>query len=399
MSKLLAVSVALALMACGPALRAQDDSSPQPFSPDQLDNLLASVALYPDPLLAQILLAAAFPDQVDAAARFCRAGAPPADIDGEPWDVSVKAVAHYPTVLYMMADGLDWTTALGQAYANQADDVMASVQRLRQEARSAGNLVSTPQQDIEVDDGNIEIWPAQPQFCYLPIYDPGLAFFGSGGVFGGPVVTFSGGYPIGVWLNSDFDWLHRHIYYHGWSVGGGWIFRSRPYIHLSAVYVNDNLKNAVAKRPAPARPVNYANLTRYNSVHPTATYGNARTNSAVSAANSVPPADNVNNKIIERNTNVDDPRIDLFRGRALVAPPVSRAEPERTAPSESSGAFGGQRSKIDEKASSQRGKSSRASRPAPAPRSSGGGSHAGGGGGSHGGGGGGGSHGGGGGRH
>src|ERR1700691_1015945 len=177
MSKGLGVSLVLLLLACALVLRAQDDSSFQSFSPDQLDDLLAPIALYPDPLLAQILLAATFPDQVDEAARFCRGGANPDDIDTQPWDVSVKAVAHYPTVLYMMADGLDWTTALGQAYVNQAADVMASVQRLRQEARNAGNLVTTPQQDVEMDDGDIEIWPAEAQDLYLPVYDPGLVFF------------------------------------------------------------------------------------------------------------------------------------------------------------------------------------------------------------------------------
>jgi uncharacterized membrane protein YgcG len=384
MSKTLAVSLVLSLLTCAPLLTAQDDSAFQPFSPDQLDNLLAPIALYPDPLLAQVLLAATFPDQVDEAARFCRGGANPDDIDTQPWDVSVKAVAHYPTVLYMMADGLDWTTALGQAYVNQTDDVMASVQRLRQEARNAGNLITTPQQDVEVDDGNIEIWPAQPQFCYLPIYDPSLAFFGSGGVFGGPVITFSTGLPIGAWLNYDFDWRHRRIYYHGWSEGRGWVARSRPYIHVNNVYVNKNLKKVAVNRNATARPVNYSNLARYDSVHRDAgvTDGAPR---------------NVNNKVIQRNGNVNDPRIDQYRGRAVdpaeanrpTAPPPA---PERTGNS----AFGANRGNIDTKASSQRGQSSRASRPAPAARSGGGG----GGGGSHaGGGGGGGSHGGGGGRH
>ncbi len=70
-------------------------------------------------------------------------------------------MAHYPTVLYMMADRLDWTTALGQAYVNQSEDVMASVQRLRQEAQAAGNLVTTPQQDVEDNGGYIDIWPAE----------------------------------------------------------------------------------------------------------------------------------------------------------------------------------------------------------------------------------------------
>ncbi|MGA2436405.1 MAG: DUF3300 domain-containing protein, partial [Bryobacteraceae bacterium] len=114
-----------------PLLRGQDGTDNGFFSPDQLDNLAAPVALYPDPLLAQVLLAATFPDQIDEAARFVRANPDPYAIDSQYWDVSVKAVAHYPTVLYMMADKLDWTTALGQAYANQSADVMASVQRLR----------------------------------------------------------------------------------------------------------------------------------------------------------------------------------------------------------------------------------------------------------------------------
>ena len=403
MSKALAVSLVLSLLACAPLLRAQDVSSIQPFSPERLDNLLAPIALYPDPLLAQVLLAATFPDQVDEAARFCRGGANPDDIDTQPWDVSVKAVAHYPTVLYMMADGLDWTTALGQAYVNQSGDVMASVQRLRQEARSAGNLVTTPQQDVEVDDGDIEIWPAQPQYCYLPVYDPGLVFFGSGGVFGGPVVTFGAGFPIGVWLNYDFDWRHRRIYYHGWSEGRGWIARSRLYIHVNNVYVNNNLKNVAVNRSVTTRPVNYGNLTRYNSVHQNVNYGNSRINAGVSNA---APTNNVNNKIIQRNGNVNDPRIDLYRGRAPDQPTAGRPEPNRIAPSapvaspsratERTGnsAFGGNRGSFDAKASSQRGQSSRseASHPAPAARSSGGGGSHGGGGGSHGGGGGGGKH-------
>ena len=399
MSKVLAVSLALSLLACTPMLRAQDDSSAQPFSPEQLDNLLAPVALYPDPLLAQILLAATFPDQVDEAARFCRAGANPDDIDTQPWDVSVKAVAHYPTVLYMMADSLDWTTALGQAYVNQTDDVMASVQRLRQEARNAGNLVTTPQQDVEVDDGDIEIWPAQPQFCYVPVYDPGLVFFGSGGVFGGPVITFSAGFPIGVWLNYDFDWRHRHIYYHGWSDGGGWKGRSRPYIRVNSVYVNNSLKNVAINRSVTTRAVNYGNLTRYNSVHQNVTYGNSRINAG---AGNAEPTNNLNNKIIQRNGNVNDPRIDLYRGRAPDQPTAARSAPDRAVPNapaaappratEGTGnaAFGGNRGNFDAKASSHRGQSSRAeaSHPAPAARSSGGGESHGGGGGSHGGGGG-----------
>ncbi len=92
------------------------------FSPEQLDNLLSPIALYPDPLLAQLLVAATFPDQVEEAARWVR-GSGQEGVDDQNWDVSVKAVAHYPTVIEMMADKIDWTTSLGQAYVNQSTDV------------------------------------------------------------------------------------------------------------------------------------------------------------------------------------------------------------------------------------------------------------------------------------
>jgi len=383
MLKSLTGSLVLSLLACVAVLQAQDDSSIQSFSPEQLDNLLAPIALYPDPLLAQILPAATFPDQIDDAARFCRGGGNPDDIDTQPWDVSVKAVAHYPTVLYVMADSLDWTTALGQAYVNQAGGVMDSVQRLRQEARDVGNLITTPEQDVEIDDGDIEIWPVQPQYFYLPVYDPSLVFFGSGGAFGGPMVTFSAGYPMGVWLNHDFDWHHRRIYYHGWSDGHGWMARSRPYIHINSAYMNDRFKNVTVNRGVTTVAVNYGNLTRYNSVHQDVEFGSRRMETEVSHAT---PSNSVNNKIIQRNGNVNDARIDLYRGRAPEQTPAARPEPNRAAPpaAERAGseAFGGNRGNFGAKASSQRGQSSRAqaAHSAPAARpSGGGGSHGGGG--------------------
>ena len=101
----------------------QQDQGPayENFSRDQLDNLLSPVALYPDPLLAQLFVAATFPDQVEEAARFVR-GNGPNGVDEQDWDVSVRAIAHYPTVIGMMADKIDWTTSLGQAYVNQSTE-------------------------------------------------------------------------------------------------------------------------------------------------------------------------------------------------------------------------------------------------------------------------------------
>lgn len=384
MPKALAVCVVFSFLASVP-LWSQDQPSYQPFSPDELDNLLAPIALYPDPLLAQVLPAATFPDQIDEAARFIRGGADADAVDVQPWDVSVKSVAHYPPVLYMMADQLDWTTALGQAYANQPDDVMASIQRLRQDAENAGNLTTTPQEDVVNNDGFVDIWPAQPNYCYLPIYDPGLVYFGSGGVYGGPVIRFSPAFPIGSWLIYDFDWPHHRLYYHGWSIMNGWVLRAKPYIQANSVYVNPAYRNVAVNRGVSARPVIYSNLARYDSVHRNATFDRAG-----SGAGS---PENVNNKIIQRNINVNDTRLGTYRGRSPEAPaPVEQAaaparEPERTG----NAAFGENRSSFGAQAASERGQTSRASRPAPAPKASGGGSHsAGGGGGSHGGGGGGG---------
>ncbi|HYL93154.1 MAG TPA: DUF3300 domain-containing protein, partial [Alphaproteobacteria bacterium] len=134
----------------------QDNQGYVQFSSEQLENLVAPIALYPDPLLSQVLVAATFVDDVDEAARWVRANGPNG-IDDQPWDVSVKAVAHYPTVIEMMADKIDWTTSLGQAYVNQSTDVMIAVQHLRHMAHDVGNLESTPQQEVNVDGDYIYI--------------------------------------------------------------------------------------------------------------------------------------------------------------------------------------------------------------------------------------------------
>lgn len=174
-----------------------NDSLPL-FSPEQLDNLLAPIALYPDPLLAQVLLAATFPDQIDQADREVHANSDQYNVDSAPWDVSVKAVARYPAVLHMIADKLDWTTSLGQAYVNQSADVMAAVQRLRSQARAAGNLVTTPQMEVVESNGYISLWPAQPRYIYVPVYDPAAVYFPRRGFFAGAAIGFGSSFAIGA---------------------------------------------------------------------------------------------------------------------------------------------------------------------------------------------------------
>jgi hypothetical protein len=372
----LTVSVVIGVLALVPLLKCQDQDSAPVFTADQLDNLLAPIALYPDPLLAQILLAATLPDQIDEAARFVRADSNPDDVDGQSWDVSVKAVAHYPTVLYMMADQLDWTTALGQAYVNQNDDLMASVQRLRAEAQTAGNLDTNGQMQVTDDDGAIDIWPEDPQYIFVPEYDPSVVYVQRVAIY------FGAGFRIGAWLNFDFDWHAHRIYYQGWSNGKLWNVRSRPYIQVASTYVNDKYSNITVNRSVINRPVNYSNLSRYDSVHRDVNYQNVRGGNPASVnREDIPPA---GNKIIQRNVNTSDAILNNFRGHTdqpRITPPPAPApqpRPEVTRPpvqpprqvERPPSAFGGNQGGFNARETSQRGQASRqeAQRPAPAPR-------------------------------
>ena len=209
------------------------------FTAEELEDLLAPIALYPDPLLAQILPAATFVDQIDEAARFVRMYGVTSEIDLQGWDVSVKAVAHYPEVLFMMDQRLDWTTSLGQAFVNQETQVMNTIQRLRAEALAHGNLVSSAQQQVIVDGGIIRIVPAAPDIIYVPEYDPQVVYLESPPP-SSLLVFFGTGFIIGAWLNRDCDWHRHRIYYHGWE-GGGWIGRARPHIRVRHdVYINSS---------------------------------------------------------------------------------------------------------------------------------------------------------------
>jgi Protein of unknown function (DUF3300) len=175
----------------------------EPFSPEELDNLLAPIALYPDPLLSQVLVATTFVDDVDKAARWVRAYGTNG-IDVQPWNVSVKAVAHYTAVIAMMANRIDWTTSLGQAYVNQSTDVMTCIQRSRRMARNVGNLVTTPQQQVIVEDDYSSIFPYQPQYIYVPVYDPSIRYCRQPAW--GVAITFGVGFLIGAWLNRACLW-------------------------------------------------------------------------------------------------------------------------------------------------------------------------------------------------
>jgi hypothetical protein len=181
----------------------------------ELDQMLAPIALYPDPLLAQLLPASTLPAQVVLADRYLREGGDMNLVDAQPWDNSLKALARYPATIRMLDDNLAWTTDLGQAFLNQPADVMDSVQRLRAQARAMGNLVSTPQQTVVIDDGIIEIVPAAPQVIYVPVYQPELVYVRPPPAPERLYVSFGAGLVVGAWLNHDCDWhAHEVIVWH-----------------------------------------------------------------------------------------------------------------------------------------------------------------------------------------
>jgi hypothetical protein len=189
MSRLLRRSLAglFALMLCGvPPTQAQPVPPPPPGQPGppqaypqgQLDALLAPIALYPDSLLTQVLMASTYPLEVTTANRFMQqnpslnGAALDQALADKTWDPSVLSLTQFPQVLAMMDDKLEWTQQLGDAFLANQQAVMDTVQSLRARAQAAGNLQSTPQQTVVVRDQAIDIEPAQPQVVYVPVYNP-----------------------------------------------------------------------------------------------------------------------------------------------------------------------------------------------------------------------------------
>jgi hypothetical protein len=192
----------------------------------EVDALMAPIALYPDPLIAILLPASTLPSEITAASAYLVQYGDMARIDSQPWDPSVRALAHYPTVVAWMAQNIEWTEAVGSEFSSSPSEAMDSIQRLRARAWAAGTLSSTPQQQVYSDDGAIDILPAQADELYVPAYDPDVMYpdepyYG----FNGPFMYFGSPFPAGIWLDYAFDW-HRHRVWSGcrdgWRDHGGW---------------------------------------------------------------------------------------------------------------------------------------------------------------------------------
>jgi uncharacterized membrane protein YgcG len=243
-------------------------------TPEQLQQLVAPIALYPDSLVAQILAASTFPEQVVEADRWLQANPGVKDdalaqaVDQKTWDPSVKALTAFPSVLGNMDKNLSWTSSLGDAYYNQQQDVMDAIQVMRQKAQAAGNLKSTDQQTVTAQDNTIQIQPANPQVVYVPAYDPWLIYgypivawpgwYPYPGIwFDGPFLSFGVGFGIGFfggygwgWGNWGFDWHNHYAIYNN----ARYYSHSTVFYNRDAYYRGGVARGAVAARPGAVSP-------------------------------------------------------------------------------------------------------------------------------------------------
>src|SRR5713101_3162430 len=249
----------LLLLGVGDARAYQIDASSQPpqaaqQNPEQLQQLVAPIALYPDALIAQILPAATYPDQVVEAGKWMgqhkdlQGDQLAKAVDQQSWDPSVKALTQFPAVLANMNQNLAWTSELGDAYLNQQQELNNAIQTMRERAKQAGNLKSTTQEKVDTKGKTIVIQPASTDVVYVPQYDPWL-------VYGAPLAVFPGWYPypglfldgpgiafglgFGVGLFGGFGWGWHHWGY-DWHHDGRIVHDHNTYISHSRTIVNRN---------------------------------------------------------------------------------------------------------------------------------------------------------------
>jgi uncharacterized membrane protein YgcG len=240
-------------------------------TPEQLQQLVAPIALYPDSLVAQILAASTFPEQVVEADQWVQSHPDLKDevlyqaVDQQPWDPSVKALVVFPSVLGNLDKNLSWTSSLGDAYYNQEQDLMDAIQVLRRRAQQAGHLNSTPQQTVTTEGSDIEIEPASPETVYVPAYDPWIIYgaplagwpgwYPYPGIwYDGPALIFGGGFGIGflgghgwAWHHWGCDWHHHYaVFDHGHYYSPSRTFYNRQRFNRAevarGVYTHDETK-------------------------------------------------------------------------------------------------------------------------------------------------------------
>jgi hypothetical protein len=171
------IFLVLLSMAVSPAV-SEEQAASSVFKPEELEQILAPVALYPDSLLSQVLMASTYPLEVVQAQRWAEANkalagdALATELEKQAWDPSIKSLVNFPEVLTMMSEKLDWTQKLGDAFLAQQKEVMDTVQKLRKKAEEQGNLKTTEQQVVKTEQQTIIVEYANPQVVYVPTYDP-----------------------------------------------------------------------------------------------------------------------------------------------------------------------------------------------------------------------------------
>jgi hypothetical protein len=247
----------LTVGAMSTAAAQQPPSAPLP--PEQLQQLVAPIALYPDALVAQILAASTYPTQIVEAERFMQqnpnlsGAALGAEVDKQDWDPSVKALTQFPSVLADMDKNLSWTSELGDTNYNQQADIMTAVQFMRAKAEAAGNLSTNAQQSVTNQDNTVSIQPENPNVVYVPDYDPEFVYGYPVGLWPGfypwwgvqgPYLSFGIGFGIEPffgygwgWHGWGFDWHNRGLMYGG----GRYMSRSNTFYNRNA-YMHGNYR-------------------------------------------------------------------------------------------------------------------------------------------------------------
>ena len=276
----------IALLFTPPGISAQDFEQPEQtdrFRQEELDQMLAPIALYPDSLIAQILMASTYPLEIVQAERWVEQNktltgdALDDALKEKSWDPSIKSLCYFPDVLFAMSDKLDQTSELGDAFLSQNDDVMATIQQLRRKAETQGNLKTTKEQKVIHEEDAIRIEPAARQVVYVPVYDPLYVYgpwrypayppyywyYPPGVVITGGFITFRPHFFVGIDLFSWswFDWHRHYIYvnvhkakrFHRFRQrhdSGRYFWRHNPVHRKGVTYRNKRTRERFGQKPS-----------------------------------------------------------------------------------------------------------------------------------------------------
>ncbi len=245
----------------------QQGPPPAPIAPQQLDQVVSRIALYPDPLLAQVLTASTYGNEIADAANWADAHSnltgealgQAVQTDNLPFDPSILALLPFPSVLDTMARDPAWTAQLGDAVLSQRQDVMDAVQRMRQQARQYGYLQSNQYDNVVDDGGYVEIQPLNPAFVYVPVYDPRIVFYAprpgfviGGAIRFGPAITIGTSFGRYGWFGAGFGWSSHAILIDRRPWGRTWVNRgvyAHPYARPVARPVGPRVEQHGGGRP------------------------------------------------------------------------------------------------------------------------------------------------------